>query len=243
MGVKVNYQREEELTLQTKRGQEIHRSADRARDIDDFLDLVAEAWEDYQNRFAIPRANWVPVKYMRPKEFIESFDEPSHVILFKVHSRKRFNSTPDGQRRARVPAVRETITDPDDETQAVTFASLKRENMVEFEVWATHSKKANELALQFEAFMQAYDWYFTDKGINRVWFEERLEDRIETTGATEWSVRTLRFQVITELIYKEVDKKLQLISIRYDAGGKLKSETLDAETGLMEHSIDRGTTD
>jgi len=177
---------------------------------------------------------------MRPKEFIESPDAPSNVILFHVISRKRFNNTPDGQRRPRTPQTREQFTDPDDDTNIVTLLGQKREHIVELEVWATHSKKANEIALQFEGYMEAYDWYFTSKGINRVWFEERTEDRIETIGATEWSVRPLRYQVITELIYKDTDKKLGTITVRHDSGSKLKTTEVNAETGLVEHSIDRG---
>jgi hypothetical protein len=242
MGIQVDIDKHEGLKIQRKHDPEIHKSADRARDIDDFLLLVDAAWEDYQNRLAIPRANWVPVKYMRPKEFVESPDSPAAVILFHVVSRKRHNTSRQKEtpRRGRVPAIREQITDPDDDTNMLTLLSQKRDNMVEFQVWSPHSKKANEVALQFEGFMQAYDWYFTDKGINRVWFEERTEDKVEETGGTEWSVRTLQYLVITELIFKEVDKKLSKITIRFDTGSKLKTAVLDAETGLKEYSIDRG---
>ena len=242
MAIKIDIDRHVGLKIQTKKGVERHKSGDKARDIDDFLNLVSDAWEDYQNRFAVPVPTWVPVKYMRPKEFIESPDGPSDVILFKLNSRKRFNSTSDGQRRPRTPSVREEIADPDDSENTLTVSTLKRENIVEFQIWSVHSKKANQVALQFEAFMQAYDWYFTSKGINRVWFEQRTEDRVVETGATEWSVRTLEYLVITELIYKEVDRKLQLITVRHDSGSKLKSTTINAKTGLLEHSIDRGKT-
>jgi hypothetical protein len=242
MAIRIDIDTEKGLTVRTDSGvARAHgKSGDYSKDINGFLDLVAEAWEDFQNRYAVPRANWVPVKYMRPKEFVETPEQQSNVILFKLISRKRFNSTADGERRARTPATREEFTDPDDDTNIITLLGQKRENMIEFEVWSTHSKKANEVALQFEGFMEAYDWYFTSKGINRVWFEERMEDRIEETGATEWSVRTLRYQVTTELIYKETDKKLGTITVRHDSGSKLKTTVVNEETGLKEHSIDRG---
>lgn len=241
-GLKIDVDREVGLTIQSAPSvaRAHSKSGDYSKDINGFLDLVADGWEDFQNRYAIPTANWIPVKYMRPKEFVESPEEQSNVILFHVVSRRRFNSTADGQRRARTPAVREQFTDPEDDTNIVTLLAQKRENIVEFEIWSTHSKKANEIALQFEGFIEAYDWYFTSKGINRVWFEERTEDRIEETGATEWSVRTLRYQVTTELIYKETDKKLDTITVRHDSGSKLKTVEVNAETGLVEHSIDRG---
>lgn len=216
------------------------KSGDYSKDINSFLDLVAEAWEDFQNRYGIPAANWVPVKYISPKEFVENFTSQSNVILFKVLSRKRFNSTSDGERRPRTPEIREQFEDPDDDNNIVTLSGMKRENIVEFTVWSKHSKKANQLALEFEGFMNAYVWYFTSKGLNRVWFEERKEDRVEVTGATEWSVRTLIYQVTTELIYKETDKKLSQITVRHDTGSKLKTTTINEETGLKEHSIDRG---
>jgi len=243
MGIRIDIDTEKGLKIREAGpgiSREHSKSGDYAKDINGFLDLVAEGWEDFQNRYAVPRANWVPVKYMRPKEFVESPEKQSNVILFKVISRKRFNSTSDGERRARAPQIREEFTDPDDSSQVVTLLGQKRENMVEFEIWSTHSKKANEIALQFEGYMEAYDWYFTSKGINRVWFEERIEDRIEVTSATEWSVRTLRYEVTTELIYKETDKKLGTITVRHDSGSKLKTTVINEKTGLKEHSIDRG---
>jgi len=241
VAIKIDIDRQIGLKLRTKERQERHQSADKARDIDDFLDLIAEAWGDYQNRIATPRANWVPIKYMRPKEFVESPDTQSNVILFKLKSRKRMNMTSDGERRPRTPAIREQITDPNDSENMITILAEKRENIGQFEVWSKHSKKANQIALQFEGFMQAYDWYPTDKGINRVWFEERKEDRDETIGGTEWSVRPLLYLIITELIYQEVNRKIGLITVRHDSGSKLKTVTLDEDTGLKEHSIDRGS--
>lgn len=242
-GLRIDIDREIGLTVRTTStgvGREHSKSGGYAKDISGFIQLVHDGWEDFQNRYAVPRANWIPIKYMNPKEFVEKFDEQSNVILFRVISRKRFNSTPDGERRARTPEVREQFTDPDDDTNIVTLLGQKREHIVEFAIWSKHSKKANEAAEQFEGYMEAYGWYFTSKGINRVWFEERTEDRIEEIGGTEWSVRPIRYQVITELIYKDTDKKLGTITVRHDTGSKLKTTEVNAETGLMEHSIDRG---
>ena len=84
MALKIDIDREVGLKLRTKERQERHKSADTAKDIDDFLDLIAAAWEDYQNRIGTPRANWVPIKYMNPKEFIELPNSQSNVILFKL---------------------------------------------------------------------------------------------------------------------------------------------------------------
>lgn len=242
--IKIDIDREYGLTIRSGAlgaiARDHSKSGDYSKDINGFLDLVAEAWEDFQNRYAVPAANWVPVKYMRPKEFVESFESQANVILFKVLSRKRHNNTSDGERRPRNAELREQFDDPEDDNNIVTLSGQKRENIVEFEIWSKHSKKANQLALEFEGFMNAYVWYFTSKGINRVWFEERKEDRVEITGATEWSVRTLIYQVTTELIYKETDRKLSQITVRHDTGSKLKTTIINEETGLKEHSIDRG---
>lgn len=241
-GLKIDIDREIGLKIRNAPGvsREHSKSGGFSKDINGFLELVAEGWEDFQNRYAVPQANWIPIKYMRPKEFVESFDEQSAVILFHVVSRKRFNSTADGQRRPRRPEVREQLVDPDDNTNIVTLLGLKRDHIVEFEIWSTHSKKANEAALQFEGYMEAYEWYFTSKGVNRVWFEERTEDRVVEIGGTEWSVRPIRYSITTELIYKDTDKKLGTITVRHDSGSKLKTTVINAETGLNEYSIDRG---
>ena len=243
-GLKIDIDREVGLKIRTAPGvgRAHSKSGGYSKDINGFLDIVNDGWEDFQNRYSVPVANWIPVKYMRPKEFVESPDMPSSVILFHVVSRKRHNNAPEGQgeRRPRNPQQREEFTDPDDENNMITLLAQKREHLVQFEIWSTHSKKANEAALQFEGYMEAYDWYFGSQGINRVWFEERTEDRVEEIGGTEWSVRPIRYTVITELVYKDTHRKLGTITVRHDTGSKLKITEIDAETDLNEYSIDRG---
>jgi hypothetical protein len=239
MGIKIAIDREVGLALYDKTKREKARSGGYSKDIDEFLELVSEAWEDFQNRNSVPFSQWIPIKYTSPKEFLESPDSRSDVILFKLKNRRRFNSSPGGERREHGTSVREEIDDPEDSNNTITILGRKRENIVEFEIWGTHSKRANQTALKFEGFMHAYDWYFTDKGINRVWFEQRTEDRLVETGGTEWSVRTLQFLVTTELIYKEVDRKLELITVRHDTGSNIKTETIDESSGLQKRTINR----
>lgn len=240
----VDIAKQEGVTIRTIDDVPKHKSADNTRDIDTALQIIADAWEDYQNRWGISRSKWVPVKYIRPKEFVESADgDAGDVILFKMISRKRFNTTPDGERRPWKPQIREQKDNPDDSTEIISIYGAKRENLVEFQVYSRHSRRANELVMMFDEFIHAYTWYFLERGVNRIYFEDRIEDKVDEIGATEFSVRTLRYMIVTEMLYREIDKKLQTITLRYDVGSKMKTEVLNESTGLQEHSIDRGQSD
>lgn len=240
--ITVDVKVEKGLTITKTKTQPRHRSGAKATDIDEFLGLVAEAWEDYQNRNAVPRSRFIPIKYMHPKEFIEEINASSQsdVIVFHIVNRRRWNTTADGERRPRSPELREIKDDPNNENCTISIFAEKRENTVEFAIWSRYSKNANSSIMRFESFMEAYDWYFAEKGNNRVWFEERLEDKTEVIGGTEFAVRPLRYLVITELIYKEIDKKLRRIFVRFDSGLKLNAEEtisngIEIETLSIDH--------
>ena len=239
--LEVSISRERDLTVTTYVSAPPHRSAGNAKDIHEFLSLVAAAYEDWEQRNSRPVASWVPIKYIRPKEHAEGPDANSDVILFTLISRDRRNMTPDGQRKPRGPASRQQIEDPDDPTNLITISGQFRDNIVEFKVLSIHSKNANRLAVDFERFMEAYTWYFTEQGVNRVWYDSRQKDEILEIGASEYSVRPIRYLIQTELLYKEIDKKLTKILVDFDIGSQLNTTVIDEETGLKEHSIDHGS--
>jgi len=240
--IQLKFRIENGLTIVTKQGvnRRHSKSDDQVRDIDELPQFIHDAYEDYQNRNGVSRAKWVPVKYMAPKEAIESQDTQSDVVLMRVVSRERFNTSVDGDRRPRNPLLRETVEHPDDSNMFLKIYGMKRTNMVEFSVYSTHSKRANMLAIDFERFMHAYKFYFTARGFNRVLFEDRGEDTIKEIGATEFHIRPIQFRVDTEMLYFEVSAKLQEIILKYDVGSKLKTTVLDEATVTERHEIDRG---
>lgn len=232
--------KEDGLVVREVRGVAIHRSAADAKEINGFLDLVSDAIADYQRRLGIASGSTVTVKYITPREYLESPDEGHDIILFKLISRDRWNTTADGTRKPWRPSQRATATDPSDDTNIITIFNEVKENLVEFAVYSKHSKRANDLALFFERFMSAYSWYFKEMGIKDLRFEHREEDRTVTIGNDEFAMRPIRYRVFTELITQEVNKKIQVINIQYDVGNKLQSTKTSDIPLIIEHSIDHG---
>lgn len=238
----VKLRSERGLKIRTIEGVPKHRSANNNKDIHEFLLLVAEAWTDYQFRYNIPLALQVPVKYVSAKEHTEPESGGGDtVILFKLLSRKRANMSPDGERRPQDVMFMEEKQDPDDPTNLIHIYSMRRDNMVEFTVLSRHSKDANRIAMSFEEFMHAYKWYFKDMGINQLFFESRDEDKSFMVGPTEYQLRSLKFNVRTEMLFRREFRKLDDITILYDTGSKLKTTVINSETGLKEQEIDRGS--
>ena len=236
----VQLSRQDGLVVREVTGVPRHRSAGDAKEITDFLDLVNDALLDYQIRLGIATTKRVGVQYITPKEYLESPDQGHDVVLFKLISRERWNTTTDGERRPWKPIRVASADDPNDPNNYITIYSEVRENIVEFAVYSKHSKRANELATFFERFMTAYTWYFKDMGIKNLYFETRTEDSTEVLGNDEFAIRPLRYMVFTDLITQEVDRKIQVINIQYDVGNRLKVEEVSTIPWILEYSIDHG---
>lgn len=212
-------------------------SAGGAKDLDEFIDLLAVALVDYQKRLSIAPAERLLVREEYPKDEVESPDRGISLALFKVVSRMYRNTTNDGVRRPRRPTHRETINHPDDSTLRLQVFALEMDNVVEIKIVSPHAKRANELALFFEKFMLAYAWYFKEMGIADLFYEERLTDMIEVIGGNELHVRPLRYCVRTQIVSQEVTRSIDEVLVHYDTGPALRSEQINETYGVVDHTI------
>lgn len=212
-------------------------SAGQAKDLDEFIDLAAVALKDYQQRLGIAQENRLIVREAYPKDPVEKPDLGISLALFKVIERQHCNTTNDGSRRSWRPRHVETVEHPEDSTLMLSVFKLEMDNIVEFKIVSSHAKRANELALFFERFILAYTWFFKEMGIAQIHFTERLEDKIEEIGGNELHVRPLRFYVRTLSISQEVTRKIKEVLVHYDVGPLLRTELIDEQYGIGEHSI------
>lgn len=212
-------------------------AAGKAKDLDEFIDLVAVALVDYQRRLGIAEPERLVLREAYPKDPVEKPDLGIGLALFRVIGRQFMNTTNEGVRRTWRPRHREDVQHPDDPNLRLQVFVTEMDNLVEFKIVSPHAKRANEWALFFEKFMMAYAWYFKEMGIAQLYFQERLEDSIEVIGGSELHIRPLRYYVRTQIIAQEVARKIDEVLVHYDTGPLLRQETVNEQYGIEKHSI------
>jgi hypothetical protein len=209
-----------------------------AKDIDALLPLIDAALKAHQERLAIDPAKRLVASSFWPKDVVDRADKATARVVMRLFNRRKGNFSNDGTREQRRPMHKETRPDPKDPSRMITVQSLWRDNTIEFRVMSADQSRADDMALFFELFMEAWNWYFHDKGIQDLRFEERLEDRIEVIGGTEVYVRPLRYHVRTETIYQTASRTLSDIRVQFDDGLTGKETVVDEELGISDYSVD-----
>jgi hypothetical protein len=214
-------------------------SAGKAKDLNEFIDLVAVALVDYQKKLAIAPSEQLVLREAFPKDPVESFDKSIGLALFRVIGRQFMNTTNDGTRRTWRPRLREEVQHPTEPNLRLSVFVTEMENIVEFRIVSPHARRANEWAEFFERFFMAYTWYFKEMGIAQCYFQERLEDSIEVIGGNELHVRPLRYYVRTQIVSQEVEKKIEAVLVHYDSGALIRQETTSEQYGINRFTVDR----
>jgi hypothetical protein len=214
-------------------------TAGKSKDLNEFIDLVAVALVDYQRKLGITATERLILREAYPKDPVEKPDVGIGLALFRVIGRQFMNTTNDGTRRTWRPRLREEVPHPNDTNLRLSVFVTEMENIVEFKIVSPHAKRANEWAEFFEKFFMAYTWYFKEQGIAQCYYQERLEDTIETIGGSELHVRPLRYYVRTQIVSQEVEKKIDEVLVQYDTGTLLRQETVNEQYGVEKSSIIR----
>lgn len=244
--VKVTTEEVKGLKVRVRKYFPPHRSGGEAKDIDYLIELVAIALEDHQDRLGITKSKRLVVRSQWPKDEVESPGQDLTIVTQRVISRKPGNTSPDRERRPMKPAMRQ---DPEphpeqelrDAGYKVVTSGWWMDNVLEYRVQSANVHRADELALFFQNFMEAYQFYFKDTGgIQFMRFEERREDIKEKIGGTEVYVRPIRYFVRTELISHAVLATVDSVRVQYDAGPRVKREVVDEDLGISDYSVDRG---
>ena len=215
------------------------KSAGKSKDLNEFIDLVAIALVDYQRKLGIATSEQLILREAYPKDPVEKPDVGIGLALSRVIARQFANTTNDGTRRTWRPRSREEVPHPTDPNLCLSVLAIEMENIVEFKIVSPHARRANEWAEFFERFFMAYVWYFKEMGIAQCYYQERLEDSIETIGGNELHVRPLRYFVRTQIVSQEVAKKIEEVLVHYDSGALMHQETIDEQYGVNRFTVAR----
>ena len=239
-GVGVSVAKVPGLAIRSQNAADIpaQRSLGTAKDIDDLLPMIDAALREHQKRLAIEPSKWLAVTAFWPKNPVDCPDKTAARVVMRVANRRQANMANDTTRHQRKPIFKEARKDPNDPNSQVQVQSLWRDNVIEFRVMSSDQSRADDMALFFERFMESWYWYFRDQGIQNIYFDERLEDRIEVIGGAEVYIRPIRYQVRTEIIFQSRASTLRDIRVQFDDGLAAKETVVDEELGISDYSVD-----
>lgn len=237
MPISVTTRRQIGLVVRTEGRQPLHKSGAIARDVDELPRLLASALETYQRRLGIAPERRLKIRSAYPKDPIENPGGDNRTVYFRVVRRQLGNMTNDGDRRPFRPQMKEVVDHPELEGKKLVTYLQRMDNEVEFEVTSPFSDAADEAAIFFERFMVAYLWYLKEMGIREIRYLERSGDGLKTIGGTELYCRPIRYHVGVDLISQNVLSEIGEILVDYDLGAALRTEVIDEENRIAEHSI------
>lgn len=163
----------------------------------DFLDMVAVIVD-----YSMADMN---VKFLTDEEANKikdpSLDFRNPCISYRVISRKPNNEYK--------PIVREEITECDEinEQRLGTIRGIGFDCIVQFNVFASENRVANQVMETFEELMISYAGYFMEQGVKQVYFKEQITDIDYNNFRDTLSVRNIRF-------YVEIEKLMVIFNRR-----------------------------
>ncbi len=121
-------------------------------------------------------------------------------------------------RKERRPRDREMFGDDKDPEQFVVLRGQFFDYTVCFSVWGRNNDEADALLDKLEDFLLIYTPYFKQNGVNQFWFEQQLEDEVETSWRIPVYVRRvnylLRLERIVVVRVEELNRVLINVNVK-----------------------------
>jgi hypothetical protein len=184
-----------------------------AKNIVEFLDLVKDALDDYQNRTHIVGREKVIFTYEDP-------DKPIQFETISIGLERRqpgaFSQGPPlaGKVKNLRPILREEGHDPEEPGYRRAVLGYFHDNVMRITCWALTNKAANSRMLWLEEVMEQYTWYFRISGINRFLYEKHAAPLVRTVGNVRLFGRPVDYFVRTETLRTVKEKELEVIYLR-----------------------------
>lgn len=181
----------------------IQQTAERSASLGDFIGMV-----DRLVTLTMPNVDFIPEEgKVLTMDAMKDFDRPK--ISYKVVSRK-----PKGELK---PRVRETIESDgkNGEDRLGQVCGQKFECLVQFNIFTSVYKEAEEVMEKFEELIFSYTGFFKKNGVAELLFKEQVTDDFYERLRETLSVRNLIYYVEIEkltVIFKEKIKEIELLA-------------------------------
>lgn len=183
----------------------------------EFLELVEQAIQDYENRQDSPFNRKVQLSWERPN----LPDETERItISLEERSPGAFaeGAPMEGKVKNLRPFLREKKQSINDPGYLTAVFGKWYDNLIGFTAWAQTNKEAIERAFWLEDFMERYTWFFRASGVGRVLFYSQKEDEFIDNDGQKLYGRRLTYFVRTERITTVDEKTLENIYLNLSVG-------------------------
>ena len=190
------------------------KSFGKAKDLNEFFELVENSIRDNEKRAGVLEANWVEFTQEEPDS--GSATETITVSLIRREPGAFGQGPPfQGTHVNLRPMFREEGKDPNYPGYRLLTLGYWYDNLVRFTCWAKSNKVANKRAEWFENLMEEYSWWFKVQGVDRTIFQGRQQDVVTTIKDNKWYGRPIDFYVRTEKIRVFSEKTIEEILVKY----------------------------
>lgn len=179
--------------------------ANKSASLEDFIKMVdkmiSKTMKDLKVSFIPDDQN------KRIRDQGEKINEP--YITHKVTNRE-----PDGELK---PRIREQITENGHDKSDNRQGEVRGQRFicdVQFNIFATEYKTAQEIMQRFEENMFKYSYYFMQNGVQQLLFKRQFEDKNYSVFRENISVRNLLYTVTIEHLIAGFNSEIEDISIQ-----------------------------
>jgi len=189
------------------------KSLGEAKSLLEFVDLVRQAIDDYENRQGIQEPNKVLFTEEEP-----DYAARTETITFSLLRREPGAFAQGGPFEGKVknlrPRHRETSEDPANPGYRQMVSGYVYDNLIRLTCWARTNKAANARARWLENLMEDNTWWFVAQGVQRVIYQGEGADIVTVIDNNKWYGRPIDFFVRTEKLRTFSEKTLEEILIK-----------------------------
>lgn len=171
--------------------------AQKSASLYDFLDMLGVIVDYALSDLEVKFLSDEDVNKIKDPEL--AFEHPC--ITYRIKSRKPLNEYK--------PIVREDIVEHDEhnEQRLGTVRGIGFKCLVQFNVFASENKVANQVMERFEELMISYAGYLCEQGVRQVYFKEQITDTDYNNFRDSLSIRNL-------IYYVEIEKLMVIFNRR-----------------------------
>jgi len=207
-------QREFQRLVETADSVERVRTPRPAKNIVQVMELIRQAFLDYEARTNASQEAKVRITYEKPD--VDQDLETVSICLAQREPGMFAQGRPmsGGKVRNRRPLLREVLDDPDNPGYKRAVFGFFYDNVLRLTCWARTAKAANTRALWLEDVMEEYTWFFVFSGVNRLLYDGRRSEVVHEVKGNTFYGRPIEYFVRTEKLRNVSQKVLEQICVR-----------------------------
>lgn len=188
-------------------------SPEPAKNIIEVMDLIDQAFKDYEKRAHTEPDGQIKVLYDSPDR-----DAQLEAVSISVNKREpgMFGKGAPFENRTKQlrPLLREVVDDEEHPGYKRAVLGYWYDNVLRLTAWARTNKAANDRALWVESVMEEYSWFFGYMGVQRLIYQGRAAELKKEINQNKIYGRPIDYFVRTEKLRSVSQKELEEVCVR-----------------------------